>query len=138
MSEYIVAPQDRIGRVFGWLLAFAFGIGPLAWLAYWSASYTVAVRGCEATAVPPPLMAPVQPEGVMITFILMSLATAGVLCAISAWRSLRLKTAALNQQPPPSASPTRFFTLCAIAGGLLFVIVIVFNAVGLALLPVCA
>jgi hypothetical protein len=79
----------------------------------------------------------VPAEGVVTTFIVMSLASAGVLCAISAWRSLRLKEPSASMQPSPPASPTRFFTACAIVGGLLFVVVIVFNAVGLALLPVC-
>lgn len=136
MNDYAIpASPQRSSRVFRWLMAAALSLGPLSWLAHWSAGYSIGLQSCEPQSAPYSLLAGVEPEAILITFIAVVLATAGTLCAINAWRYLQFDTRA---DAYSAATPGRFLALCAVAGAVVFAIVMVFNAVGLALLPACA
>ncbi|MDB5811390.1 MAG: hypothetical protein JWN94_3512 [Betaproteobacteria bacterium] len=130
------------GRFFGWLLACALAIGPVAALVNWSVSLLVASRGCDnaAAAAESPLFlqhgADVA-DVADIVLIALSLAIAGILCAANAWHTLRAQSPGIIHSRAANRRPTWFLAICAAAGSMLFVATVILNAIALAVVPTC-
>jgi small-conductance mechanosensitive channel len=125
--------------VFGWLLAFALAIGPIASLVNWSVSYDIATRGCgnPGTSIALPIFSPGHTDDAGIVLIALTLAVAGLFCAINAWRSLRMQSPGIEPSLATDQWPKWFLPICAWAGCLLFIVAVLVNAIALAVLPAC-
>ena len=125
----------------GWLLAFVLAIGPIAWLTHLSMSYALAAYGCypHRAPLPSPLWTQLRADLTEIVVIALMLAACGIAVAYSAWKSARARQSAPPSEPPEAGEGrTRFLAICAIVGGTLFVVAMLFDAIALAIVPACA
>ena len=133
--------HERPRRAWSWLLAFALAIGPVAWLAHLAISYAIAAYGCypHRTPLASPLWTHMRADLTEIVVIALMLAAVGIALAYSAWQSAWKQPAAPPLKLPESGEGrTRFLATCAIVGGTLFVIALIFDAIALAMVPACA
>jgi hypothetical protein len=133
--------HGRPRRAWSWLLGFALAIGPVAWLAHLSMSYAIAAYGCYPHRAPlaSPLWTHMHTDLIEIAVIALMLAALGIALAYSARQSAWEQPAAPPSKLPESGEGrTRFLATCAIVGGALFVIALIFDAIALAMVPACA
>jgi hypothetical protein len=122
-------------------LAFALAIGPLAWLAHLSASYAISAHGCypQRSPLSSPLWAHMRADLTEILVVALMVVAVGIALAYKARLSgFKEQTASSSKPPESGEGRTRFLATCAIVGGTLFVIAIIFDAIALAMVPACA
>jgi hypothetical protein len=135
-------PAPRRHHVAGWRLLFGLLAAPAAWWAHTTLSYLLASRACYPHDVP--LSAPMLPA---LQLVLVAAAIAAVLIAIAGWFASYQAWRATREQIQDSGGHhavevgegrTRFFALAGMMVSSLFVAAIVFNALGVFVLPPCA
>jgi len=134
-------PAPHRHHVGGWLLLLGLLAAPAAWLAQTVVNYTVASLACYPHDAPlsAPDMSALWPVLCLMTLAAVVIGIASFAASRKAWRATReeMHDSSGRHAVEIGEGRTRFLALSGMMVSGLFLVAVLFNAVGLVVLPPC-